>query len=370
MATLAVFLTDALRKFEAKGEIKPRYYNPGDFFSDVHFFTPARADVEAHQVQTLVGRATLTIHSMGKGFPVSGLSGRGRLARLLRSAKPVVIRAYDPGARGALAVVWGRRLGIPVVVSVHCDLDDQRRSERRLVHHLRRPLEAFTLRRADRVVCVSHHVAHYARRYGSAHVEVIYNRVDTKRFAPAAADRRHPDVKPVVLSVMRLVAQKAPECLIHAMQGLDARLVLIGDGERTAEIEALVDRPALRDRVELVPAVPHRDISRYYASADVFAIASHYEGFCIPVLEAMASGLPVVASDIAVIREVLGGTGLVVPNRPDCFREALRRLLDDPALRAQLSVRARARAVTLDGARMEAAETELYRSLLGGTPSK
>lgn len=114
----------------------------------------------------------------------------------------------------------------------------------------------------------------------------------------------------------------------------------------------------------MIPAVPHREIPERYRAADVFAIATHYEGFCIPVLEAMATGLPIVASDVPSIREILGDAGLLVPTRADAFRDAISRLLSDAPLRAELGARARRRALELDGARMEAMERDVYCSLL------
>ncbi|MBI3825251.1 MAG: glycosyltransferase [Candidatus Rokubacteria bacterium] len=365
MPALAVFLTDALATFEAKGEVKPRYYNPGGFFDEVHFFSPTRQEVDPRRVQTLVGEARLVIHAMGPRYPLAGVSPTGRLARVLRAVRPAVIRAYDPALRGALAVIWGRRLGVPSVVSAHADLDDQRAFERRPAHRLRRRIEAFTLPRSTRVIGVSEYVGQYARRYGARAVEVIYNRVDTAQFAPA---ERLPSSRPIVLSVARMVAQKAPDCIVRAVHGLDARLVLVGDGPRAAEIAGLVQALGLEERVDVVPAVPHRDIAKHYAAADVFALATHYEGFCIPVLEAMAAGLPVVASDVPPIREILGDTGLLVATRPDAFREAIARIVGDGRLRADLAARARQRALALDGARMERRERDLYASLLGAPP--
>jgi glycosyltransferase involved in cell wall biosynthesis len=364
--TLAVFLTDALAAYEAKGEVKLRYYNPGNVFSGVHFFTPAFREVDPKVVQEIVGNARMVLHPMGPLYPLWGLAPVGPLASALRAARPQVIRAYDPGARGALAVVWGRRLGVPSVVSVHADLDDQRRHERRLRHRARRWLEAYTLPRASRVICVSEYLRRYVTRYGARSVDVIYNRVDAEAFR--AGPRSGMSAPPVVLSVSRLVRQKAPECLLRAVRGLDVRLVLIGDGDRSGEVSALIERLDLQDQVVRVPAVPHREIPRFYASADIFALATRSEGFCIPVLEAMAAGLPVVASDIPVIREILGDAGLLVPTEPDAFRDAILRLTKDPALRADLSLRARRRAVWLDGRRMETMEQEVYLSLLSPAP--
>lgn len=365
MKRLLVFLTDPLAAFQAKGEIRTRYYNPSNFFSEVHFVSPASHEVAADRVQRLVGDARLVIHPMGPRYYGRAYLPFGPVAALLEQVRPDVCRAYDPGVRGSLAVWWGRRIGAPSVVSVHADLDDQRRHERRTVHRLRTVLESYTLPRADAVICVSHHVARYARRRGAKAPVVIYNRVYADQFAASAvrpaADRR----AMTILSVGRLVRPKYQECLIRAVQGLDARLVLVGDGEMRQPLERLVRDLNMSGRVVFRSSVPHSEIADCYHQADIFAMATHYEGFCIPVLEAMAAGLPVVASRIGPIEEILGDAGLLVDNAPDAFEAALRTLVTDAAAREAAGARAAARARTMDGQIMEARERDMYASLCG-----
>jgi glycosyltransferase involved in cell wall biosynthesis len=365
--TLLVFLTDPLAAFHQKGEIKRRYYNPCGTFSDVHFVSPAAAgrEIEAAQVQSVVGDAALVIHPLGPAYYVTAWSPWGRLAALVKRINPGVVRAYDPGLRGALAVYWGRRHGVPSVVSVHADLDEQRQHERRPSHAIRKGLERYCLPRADAVICVTDHVASYARRYGAWQPVVIYNKVYTDQFTPrprAGAPRGQGD--PVsILSVGRLITQKYQECLIRAVQPLPAVLTLIGDGNLRPHLEGLASRLGLDGRVTFVAAVPHAQIADQYRNADIFAMATHYEGFCIPVLEAMAAGLPIVASRIPPIQEIVGDCGILVQNDPAAFTEALDALIKNPALRTDLGAKARARALSMDGLLMEQREADLYRNL-------
>lgn len=371
MKTLLVLLTDPLERFYRKGEIKPRYYNPENVFDEVHFFSPAEQDLEPAAVREIVGTARMTIHSFGPSYGVAGWLPGSRPSRAVEAIRPDVIRAYDPGLRGALAVWWARRLGIPSLVSVHADPDDQRRHEGRVVHRLRLPVERYAMRRAHAVICVSRYVEGYARRRGASRVEVIYNHVDVGRFASGNTGLAGRRVGPAaVLTVGRLVPQKDPACLIRAMEQVDAQLTLIGDGPLRPQLDALVRRLDLHGRVKFLQAVPHAQIHSYYHNADLFAIATHYEGFCIPVLEAMAAGLPVVASRIGPIEELVGEAGLLVENTPEAFAGALNRLIQDPDLRAELSERARARARELDGHGWEAREAALYREVVDGPPSE
>ena len=366
LTKLLVFLTDPLATFQRKGEIKPRYYNPCNTFSEVHFISPAEPgeEIDVATVQTLVGGAALFVHPLGARYYATAWSSSSRLSALIEHVGPDVIRAYDPGLRGSLAVYWAARLGVPSVVSVHANLDEQRRHEHRPSHFVRILLERYCLRRADAVICVTHHVASYARRFGAAEPLVIYNKVYTDQFGPRPRESPPPAADRLsILSVGRLVTQKYQECLIRAIEHLPAVLTLIGYGETRGALDTTVSSLGLDGRVTFLAAVPHGQIAQHYGDADIFAMATHYEGFCIPVLEAMAAGLPIVASKIPPIEEVVGDCGLLVENHPEAFAGALDALIHAPALRSDLGMRARARALSMDGLVMERREADAYRML-------
>jgi len=369
---LLVFLTDPLKAFYEKGEIKARYYNPENVFSEVHFISPITRDVDPQEVQELVGNAKLTIHAVGPRYYLTAGLPFGSVAKILETVQPHVIRAYDPAIRGSLAVYWGRRLHLPTLISVHADLDEQRSHEKRFLHFVRVLFEGYCLPRATDVLCVTRHVERYAHRWGvtTERTHVIYNRVSGERFEQSVK-RLHPlDERASALSILtvgRLISQKYQACLIRAVARLDATLTVIGDGILRESLERLVDELQIRQQVRFIRAVPHQEIARYYAAADVFAMATHYEGFCIPVLEAMSAGLPVVASKIPPLMEIVGDTGQLVDNDPEAFAFALQRLIDDSSLRNEMGMMARQRAVTLDGSVMEQREAQLYQALMKTT---
>jgi glycosyltransferase involved in cell wall biosynthesis len=164
-----------------------------------------------------------------------------------------------------------------------------------------------------------------------------------------------------------LIPPKYQACLIEAVARLNATLTVIGDGILRESLERLVDELQIRQKVRFIRAVPHQEIARYYAAADVFAMATHYEGFCIPVLEAMSAGLPIVVSKIPPLVEIVGDTGQLVDNDPEAFAFALQRLIDDSSLRNKMGMMARQRAATLDGSVMEQREAQLYEALMKTT---
>jgi glycosyltransferase involved in cell wall biosynthesis len=114
-----------------------------------------------------------------------------------------------------------------------------------------------------------------------------------------------------------------------------------GKGWMYEEMLACIERSALADRVRFVGFVDDTDLPALYSLAEVFAFPSRYEGFGLPVLEAMACGTPVVAADNSSLPEVVGEAGLLVDERdPDALAAALARLLTDKGLRQGLAAAA------------------------------
>ncbi|MBM3278755.1 MAG: glycosyltransferase family 4 protein [Candidatus Handelsmanbacteria bacterium] len=361
MKRLAVIPADPLYKYVAKGELKPRYWNPGEFFDEIHVVSLCADEVAPEQVQALAGRAKLYIHPVGRPTPMTLAWYYRKVSRLIGNLAPSVIRAHGPWHSGSLGVHAGRRLGVPCLVSIHNEMDATRSFDRRLLLRLVRPLEYYTLRHASAVLCVSNYLHEYASRYGAQRMITVYNKVYPDQFAGQAGSEAAPLQ---VLAVMRLDPQKDPECLIRAVAPLKLRLKLVGKGELEGRLKRLVRELGVEDRVELIPMVPNSQIHTHYLGADIFAMATHYEGFCIPVLEAMAAGLPVVASQTPPIPEILGGAGLLVEHRPEAFTRAFAELAADPERRSRLGAAARERAASLDGRRMEDREAELYQVLI------
>lgn len=365
MAKLAVIPADPLYKYCEKGEIKARYWNPCGLFDEVHIISLTDRDVEPHEVQEVVGEAKLHIHAVGRPTAMSLPWYFPKVARLLRSIEPDLIRAHGSWHTGSLAAYAGRANGISCLVSVHSDRDAQRSFDGRLLLRLVKPLENYTMRNASIVICVSNYLHRYARAHGARRTVSVYNKVYMDQFLHEREGHKDGEM-PTVLSVMRLDREKYPECIIEGLRDIPLRLKLIGQGELADDLRALVRKFDMQDRVEFVPMVPNREIHQHYLRADIFAMATHYEGFCIPVLEAMAAGLPVVSCDTDPIPELMGGTGLVVEKTPQAYAGAFARLLADPGLRQQLGEDARKRAQALSGDRMEKREARLYEAVMEG----
>ena len=201
--------------------------------------------------------------------------------------------------------------------------------------------------RRTRYLAVSESVrASYMRelRIAPERIEVLYNSVDLSEFRSeplSHAERGTRRAKlglseaPLILNVARHTRQKGLLDLVTAMDSASvrasgARLLLVGGGPDTGRILERVRELRLETVVFLLGR--RADVRELMALSDVFALPSLYEGLPLALLEALATGLPVVASDLPEIREVTGerGARLVAPGRPELLAEAITIQLESP----------------------------------------
>jgi glycosyltransferase involved in cell wall biosynthesis len=206
-------------------------------------------------------------------------------------------------------------------------------------------------RLVDRYVAVSHAVAAQLRSpYGvpGGKVVVVPNGIPLPNGVPAPrprADLTRGRGGPVVLTAARLDWQKGHEYLLRAAERVpEATFVLAGDGPLRARLSELAGSLGVADRVLFLG---HRDdIPALLASCDVFVLPSLYEGLPLSLLEAMASGRPAIATDVAGSNEVVrhAESGLLVPPAdPPALADAIRRMLGDPGAAERLASAGRAR---------------------------
>jgi len=207
----------------------------------------------------------------------------------------------------------------------------------------------------------------------------IPNGVDLTLFAPVAADERRalrarlglPQDRVLCAFIGRLTPQKDPDLLLQAWamgRWSQAHLVLVGDGPLRSRLEASVSSGPRKEQVTFTGAIA--DVSRYLKAADLLVLPSRAEGMSNVILEAMACGLPVVATDVPGNHEVLGEdgkAGLLVPvDTPAALAQAIESLVASPDLRRELGASAQARALErFDIQRIGAQYLSLYEELHG-----
>jgi len=293
-----------------------------------------------------VGRP-VRVSYRGTVAPIAPLSYR-RVRSVLVSFRPDVVHVHEPLTPSA-SMFATLVATAPVVATVHAYLD------RSIAMELAAPILRRIWRRVTVGVAVSGAAASFLRRVlPGAALEIVPNGVDVGAFAEA--DQRD-DLPPGrrILWVNRLDAQKGFPVALAAFSKVlaevpDAILVVVGEGKDREALALLTE--SARARVEMRGAVPNEQVPSYLASCEVFVSpAVGQESFGIALVEAMAAGLPVVATDIAGYREVVsdGVEGLLVPPRdPEALAAGLVRVLTEPELAQRLGGAGRERARIFD----------------------
>src|SRR5262249_24656144 len=267
------------------------------------------------------------------------------------------LKAFGPGLvhthlyyANVLGRVAARLAGSPPVVTTLHNPDYTFEATERTLCRARKLLDRWTGARNAAVVAVSGAVAEDFRRHmGWTGIRVIPNGVDLEAFAPGGGDDgaargEWPGPGLRLLSVGRLHPQKGHGVLLDAMgrtaaRGASLSLVIAGEGTLRPVLEEGIRRLGLDGSVRL--AGRRGDVRELLRAADVFVFPSLYEAVGIALLEAMASGLPVVASRTGGIPEVVedGASGrLVPPGDAEALAEALAALARDPDERRRLAV--------------------------------
>ena len=203
-----------------------------------------------------------------------------------------------------------RRLGGPPLAITNHGLFSQSAPERVFRWYLK-TLGRWTFNQADVVFCYTDVDKERVRDLGvDSRIEVVANGIDTERFTPEGPDSELIDAEgPVVLFVGRFTDGKRPWLAIEAFDEVlaeypDAELYLCGDGGLRGELEAQVDELGIKGSVTFLGHVPYNEMPKVYRSGDVLVLPSRAEGVPRTVLEAMASGMRVVVSDLDQVNSV------------------------------------------------------------------
>ncbi|MBV6656321.1 MAG: glycosyltransferase family 4 protein [Devosiaceae bacterium] len=193
--------------------------------------------------------------------------------------------------------------------------------------------------------CFEDRSAAYQRRMRLL-TDGIKPRVDPRDKTAARRELGLDEHDRIVVTVGRLSRQKAHAVLVDAFRIVrDAQLLIVGEGELREDLERRIAALSLTDRVQLVGEVPGPVVATYLRATDCFAFPSRWETFGLAVVEAAASGVPLVTSNLDVLAEVLSledgaPASMMVPNeQADAWSDAINRVLDDQAVQKDLSER-------------------------------
>lgn len=256
------------------------------------------------------------------------------------SSRSDLVHAHSYGYFATFVGALARKIRkIPLVITTHSDAGRPRLSKR-LFDTIVPPI---TLWEAQRIIALTESEEKYLTSLGvpPGQIVVIPNGIDLREF-PSTIERAAHGGVACVLFVGRLYSQqKGLEILIQALShihpSMKFQLNIVGeDWGGASSILDLAKKLGVEDRIKILGRLSRNELLRRYASADLFVLPSLFEPFGIALLEAMASGLPVVASRVGGIPEVIeeGKTGLLVPpSNAEELGAAIERLLSDEGKR-------------------------------------
>lgn len=317
--------------------------------------------------------------------PLVAAGGRGRLRAPLRLRRLLLRRRIDllhAHLSDAAVFAWlaHRLCGVPYLLTHHSrDLLDNWPRERALSRRLRWLLLRAAATDAALHVAVAKSVAEAVRtelRVPTERIAVVQNGVPIPEAASVTEARRGRDSRrekgagPLLLFVGRLAPEKGPDLLLEAAPEIlarrpGARFVLLGEGPLRPRLAARAAECGVADRVTLAGSVP--DVTPWLDAADLLVATSREEGLSLSILEAMARGLPVVASDVPGNRELVGDDEcgrLFLPGDPGAAALAVLAALGDAPESERRAERARSRvAVHQDAEGVSRRHREIYAGL-------
>jgi len=346
--------TDCLL-FDADSPVRLRLHDQAALATELHVivFTP-----KGERFKVLHEGKQFTIYPTASTSKWMYLPDAYALAKEILAAKPRkgkwLITTQDPFETGALGYVLARKFHLPLHLQLHTDPFSLAWRHERFTNRLRFFIALFLLKHAAGIRVVSERVRSKVCELGipEARITKVPIMVDVDHFMNAipSFDLHHSYLKfgRIILSVGRLQPEKNFHGLIRAFARLkrtheDTMLLIVGSGPLRERLVTLARSFGLHDAVVILPWA--RDVASYYKTCDIYVQPSLYEGWGMAVIEAMASGTPVVMTDVGCAGEVVrsGETGLVVPVQNDeALTAALGRLFDDQQLRSTLATQGQA----------------------------
>ncbi|MBN1175959.1 glycosyltransferase family 4 protein [Candidatus Woesearchaeota archaeon] len=376
---LAVFPVGNIDQYLKKGEFKRRYFNPDNYFDDVHLFNLSSkvfSEEEKTKISLMTGNAKLFIHSLGDYSFKKSFLFRHKLARkashILKGVNPSVIRSYGNSIEGYLGMYCAKKLHIPFILSMHTHMENDHRVLPRIdkeyskfiFYSLWKPIEKKILFSADIILCVYKYTQSYVLSMGISKNKTrqMYNRVYLDQYKPLP-DLRNKEF--TLINVSNMTVGKNQGTLIKAVAPIkDVKLILVGSGPEFNNFKKLANN-LNADNVEFIPKINNEDLPKYYNKAHAFITAIRHGGIGIPPLEAMACGLPIITPKPLFERtpELVGDIALVPKNDPESFRKAILKLKNNPSLQKEMSKKSLELMKTISGDKMEHYEKSAYEEV-------
>jgi glycosyltransferase involved in cell wall biosynthesis len=339
------------------------FFNPDGVFAKVHIIacgddhnynTLNFGSLRIHPVRSLTTRPSL--RRLNDAYVLA--AGTRLLAKLIEANEIDLLAQIDatPVKYGLPVVYLAKKYGLPSVVTLCSDYDANMKHNASAVGRIvQRQLWPYVFNGSTRVRSKGRHIASFARKYGvpESNIAVIPNKEDLSKFqeVPSEQELREAATRwgiqdlvdrcVVVITCARLIEAKNVRRMVEAVAAANSTrgnlaLLIVGEGPLRPSLEKTAHNLGVEDRVRFLGYLPHDELRLAYRLADVFLFPTLYEGHPRALMEAMLSGLPVIASKHGAIREVVedGADGILVDAHDvDQIANAITRLASDRDLR-------------------------------------
>lgn len=358
MTRLLVVQGESLTRWLNKGELVPRYFNPGDLFDEVHFLLLSPEDIglrHDQRLQEAVGRATARLHShpQPSRLFIKSLGWRPSLLRLLlrrqieagTSIRADVIRAHGLHVHACVASQIASTASVPMIISLHGnpDVDYLRgRLARTTLDRIKGAslitLERQTMHMAYAVIAVYSPVIPYLERMGIDHYSLIPNVVGINAGTKTGYQVRGSKARLLCVGRQQL-GEKDPTILIDAIRDIpEADLLLVGDGDLHDQLVHRAQKSSARDRIRFARSLSNEQILHLMQEADLYVYCSWNYEISKSCMEAALVGLPCVINvrPGPMAAELLGGHFCLCRSTSEDFARSISELLRDPEARREL----------------------------------
>ncbi|MDO8241146.1 MAG: glycosyltransferase family 4 protein [Candidatus Moranbacteria bacterium] len=272
---------------------------------------------------------------------------------------------------GFLSMLLKRKYGLPYIVSLRGS-DVPGYSERfGLAYYVFTPIIKYVWKKSDAVISNSIGLKELAlKAKPDQEVGVIFNGIDIENFKPDAS-KKPADRFIITPGASRVTKRKGLDFLIKAVAQLLPKypqifLKVMGDGDEKENLTAMVAEMGLEKNIQLIGRVPREETTPYYQEASLFVLPSFNEGMSNAMLEALASGLPIVATDTGGTKELVteGQNGLVIEmGDADDMAEKIEKVISNPELCAKMGQESRKVAETMSWGSVARQYFELYQKV-------
>jgi glycosyltransferase involved in cell wall biosynthesis len=355
---LLVIIPDRLSDLIRKGEITPRYYNPGELFDEVHILMVNDDRPEPAAVQRTVGHAKLYLYNLPKPSPIRTLGWQQFLLRnwvksgiqLAKQIQPALIRVHGEHLNNYLSAQLKMHLGIPVIVSLHGNPDvDYGRlyhtPKQKYAHWQSKRLGEKYLHWIDHFIIVYSPIKPYLESRGLVNYSLIYNIVGIG--AIPKADYSVQEVVKCLCVSRQNRDQKDQRPILQALSHVNnVVLHLYGNGDLHSELVTIAKTLKIENRVIFRKNIPNDELMREMHKFDIYIYNSINYEISKTVIEAALVGLPIIHNvrKPALSEELAGDYIFKVDNSSEGYQQGLLALINDESLRTELGLKARAHA--------------------------